>query len=88
MPDAPTARTADAPRRALCATEVIVDRRLIRRRAPAEPVLTDTLAAQVAGDAHAPETVWTVLLALAAIRPDVLTTIDEAAFNPEEDEED
>ncbi|MGY0714823.1 hypothetical protein [Azospirillum argentinense] len=62
--------------------------RAIRRRLPAAPPVTDALVAEVAGDAHAPETVRAVLLALAAIRPDVLTTVDEAAFNPEEDEED
>ncbi|MBB3268038.1 uncharacterized protein (DUF1778 family) [Azospirillum sp. OGB3] len=62
--------------------------RAIRRRLPAAPPVTDALVAQVAGDAHVPETVRAVLLALAAIRPDVLTTVDEAALTPEEDEED
>lgn len=62
--------------------------RAIRRRVPAAPLVTDALVAQVAGDVHPPESVRAVLLALAAIRPDVLTTVDEAALNPEEDEED
>ncbi|OYD81506.1 MULTISPECIES: hypothetical protein [Azospirillum] len=62
--------------------------RAIRRRIPAAPPVTDALVAQVAGDAHAPESVRAVLLALAAIRPDVLTTVDEAAFNPDDDDED
>ncbi|MDQ2104047.1 hypothetical protein [Azospirillum isscasi] len=62
--------------------------RAIRRRVPAPPVVTDDLVAQVSGDAHAPDTVRAVLLSLAAIRPDVLTTVDETALNLEDDDED
>lgn len=116
MPDDPTAKIADAQRRALFAAEVIVNRRLhdfstryqthyandvaeerkaiekeirsIRRRVPAAPVVTDELVTQVAGDALAPESVRAVLLSLAAIRPDVLTTVDETAFAHDDDDED
>lgn len=62
--------------------------RAIRRRVPAAPVVTDELVTQVAGDALAPETVRAVLLSLAVLRPDVLTTVDETSSDLEDDDED
>lgn len=58
--------------------------RAIRRRVPTPPVVTDDLVALVAGDTHTPETVRAVLLALAAVRPDVLA----AEADPIDDEDD
>ena len=62
--------------------------RSICRRVPAAPVVTDELVTQVAGDTLAPESVRAVLLSLAAIRPDVLTTVDEKVFAHDDDDED
>ncbi|MFC5360026.1 hypothetical protein [Azospirillum himalayense] len=61
--------------------------RAIRRRLPAAPPVTDALVAEVAGDAHAPETVRAVLLALAAIRPDVLAAVTFPVEDEDEEAE-
>lgn len=60
--------------------------RAIRRRVPAPPVVTDDLVALVAGEGQNPETVRAVLLALAAVRPDVLAA-DDAPVDDEDDED-
>ncbi|WP_448206196.1 hypothetical protein [Azospirillum sp. sgz302134] len=60
--------------------------RAIRRRVPAAPVVTDDLVALVAGDRHAPDSVRSILLALAAVRPDVLAA-EDASIGDEDDEE-
>ena len=60
--------------------------RAFRRRVPAPPAVTDDLVALVAGDDHSPESVRAVLMALAAVRPDLLAAND-APLDDEDDED-
>ncbi|MCW2236977.1 hypothetical protein [Azospirillum canadense] len=61
--------------------------RAIRRRVPAPPVVTDELVALVVGEDQNPETVRAVLMALAAVRPDVLAA-ESVSVDDDEDDED